>query len=669
MPPTRGARLPGAVWSALVRFAEAVGSRGSREEVLQAGLRELLAAWKGTGATVYRFEEPRDRLAVLATVGSVPGAEDGFLGADAKRDEIRAAQTGGTIVAQGAQPGASVPLLSGGRVVGVLWMGRRPAAAPFAAGELQALGLIGAQLGMLLETWRLEDENRGQGEQLLALRRLGRQMTSTLDIARLLRMVVEEARQLTAADGALLYLLDARAERLALEAWAGEAPPPDRAVVALGYGIPGWVASQGKALRVADRGSGLQGAGLETRRSHLAVPLLSEGRVVGVLTVSGAREEAFDPSHEELLGIFAAQAAKAIEAARFFERVRRERDLRDRILGGTPNAVVALDAERRVVWRNQAAAKLLVLGDEALGDPIERYLSAPMFLEALRRVLSEQSSLESLEVSLGAGALARQLLVNVFPLPADEERGATLILQDLTERRRLDEKVNRMARLASIGQLAAGIAHEIRNPLTGVGISLDVLREGEHLSDDGLSLLDDIGREIDRLEALIRGLLDFARPQPAQKRPMRVAKALEWHRTFAEQCGKKDVSFQLDLRENPKIEGDPEKLKQLFLNLALNALEATGGGGRVRIAAELVHTEFGWCARVTVEDTGRGMDAETAAQAFNPFFTTKSDGTGLGLAIAHSIAEQHGGRIDVESAPGVGTRFLVDLPSLERGEE
>ena len=101
----------------------------------------------------------------------------------------------------------------------------------------------------------------------------------------------------------------------------------------------------------------------------------------------------------------------------------------------------------------------------------------------------------------------------------------------------------------------------------------------------------------------------------------------------------------------------------------MNALEATDPGGEVHITADLVWTAAGWCARVTVEDSGRGMDAETAAQVFNPFFTTKSDGTGLGLAIAFSIAEQHGGRIDVESAPGAGSRFVVDLPSLEPGEE
>ena len=141
---------------------------------------------------------------------------------------------------------------------------------------------------------------------------------------------------------------------------------------------------------------------------------------------------------------------------------------------------------------------------------------------------------------------------------------------------------------------------------------------------------------------------------------MRMAKALEWHRTFEKQCGRKGVVFFLDLGPNPKIEGDPEKLKQLFLNLAINALEVTPGGGEIRVRVS--SAEDGW-VRVVVEDTGPGMDPETLAHAFDPFFTTKNEGTGLGLAIAHSIVEQHGGRIDVESEPGRGTRFTVELPA------
>jgi signal transduction histidine kinase len=244
-----------------------------------------------------------------------------------------------------------------------------------------------------------------------------------------------------------------------------------------------------------------------------------------------------------------------------------------------------------------------------------------------------------------------------------------LVLQDLTDQKRLDEQVHRMARLASIGQLAAGIAHEIRNPLTGVGISLDILRDEAGLSLEGRGLLDDINREIDRLEHLIRGLLDFARPQPVHMHPLRIAGALQWLGTFREQCSKKGVRFHFELKDNPRIKGDREKLKQVFLNLAINALEATDQGDEVRIFAEAVSADGQPWARVVVEDTGRGMDGETAAQVFNPFFTTKSEGTGLGLAIAHSIVEQHGGRIDVQSSPGTGTRLVVELPVIEPREE
>jgi signal transduction histidine kinase len=537
---------------------------------------------------------------------------------DAKGDraEARAFRTGSAAVDSPdvpTGPAAAAPVRARGRAIGVLVAGRASWGSPISRAEVEAVALFADQVGSLVENRRLAEENRSKIQQLLALQRITREMTSTLDIGKLLGMVAEEALRLTGAEGAQLYLLEAGGERLRLEAWAGEDPPPGRQSVPFGYGIAGWVARTGEALRASDRGAGEGDPGYGPRRSQLAVPLLSEGAVVGVLAVDGHSEEAFTETHEEILGIFAAQAAKSIEAARFFERVRQERDLRDRILGGTPNGVVALDGDRRIVWLNESARRLLAIGEEPVGNPVERYLSAEAFQESLRRVAQDVSSLESVEVTLGRGLQARHLLISAFPLGEGEHRGTALILQDLTQMRRLDEQVQRMARLASLGQLAAGIAHEIRNPLTGVGISLDILREEQGLSEGGQGLLDDINREIDRLEMLIRGLLDFARPQPVQQRPMRLAKALVWHGTFREQCSKKGVRFVFDLRENPKLEGDPE----------------------------------------------------TLAQVFNPFFTTKSEGTGLGLAIAHSIVEQHGGRIDARSAPGAGTRFVVDLPAFE----
>lgn len=564
------------------------------------------------------------------------------------------------------------PVRLSDRAVGVLegvWRRRRRGDP---GGALTALAAVAGQLALVLRHRELLEGNLSKIQQLLALQRISRQMTAGGELGELLQMVVDEALRLTGAQGGALYLLDREDEgQLSLQAWSGEAPAPGRERIPLGYGIAGWVARGGRALRVSDRGAGREPETYASRRSQLAVPLVSEARVLGVLAVEGRGEEAFTPTHEEILGLFAAQAAKAIEARRFLQEIREERDLREQILDGTPNGVVALDGSRRVTLMNGAARRFLGVEEAPEGNPLERYLNVAAVHEEVSRVLSGEDPRESLEIGAPGAPSgsegSRFLRVSAFPLA--NRPGATLILQDLTERRRLGERVQRMSRLASIGQLAAGIAHEIRNPLTGVAISLDILREEPGLSPEGRALLDDINREIDRLETLIRGLLDFARPQPPAFRPMRVAKALEWHRTFGEQCRKKGVDFRLELRDNPKVHGDPEKLKQLFLNLAINALEAVPAGGEIRVWAEGVPDKPRPWVRVVVEDTGPGMDEETAAQVFNPFFTTKNEGTGLGLSIAHSIAEQHGGRIDLQSRPGRGARFTVDLPALPAREE
>ncbi len=642
------------VLAALLQVARATTQPGLPEEAL-AGAAE--AAGVGLGLTevaAYRRHAGGDRLEGMAgwRLGSAWAAD--VIDLAAGGPEATAALTGTEVP---LEPGGVVLPLGAGGALRARWSIREP------HGGVAALRLVAHHLGATLAVHALTRAQEARAREFRALQRLSRQMTATQDPSRLLALVVEEALELTGAEGGGLYLVEG--EWLRREAWAGEPPPPGRGSLPMGYGIPGWVARSGVALRVSDRGRHREDAAV-VRHSQLAVPLVSEGRTLGVLALGGRGAESFSASHEELLSVFASQAAKAIEAARLLDQVRRERDLRDRILGGTPNGVVALDGGRRVTLMNLAARRLLGVAEEPEGNSVGRYLPGAAFLEAVDRVLGGASALESLELLPGPGDRGRHLLATVFPLEAAAPWGATVILQDETERKRLDEGVQRMARLASIGQLAAGIAHEIRNPLTGVGISLDILGE-ESLSPGGRSLLGDINREIDRLEQLIRGLLAFARPQPVEPRPMRIAKALEWHRTFREQCRKKQVRFRLELRGNPSLAGDPEKLKQLFLNLALNALDATPEGGEIRIWADRVMLRGQPWVRVAVEDTGQGMDPDTQARVFDPFFTTKNEGTGLGLSIAHSVADQHGGTIDVQSAPGRGARFLVDLPALAEG--
>ncbi|MEW6487736.1 MAG: ATP-binding protein [Thermodesulfobacteriota bacterium] len=688
MPSTPSRAAPGRKSLATLRNIVSLASAPAEQsEILVRGL-ELVVRGLGYDGAVLHLLGPNGGLETAARAGARP--EPGGTAGSVDSVVLRAAHGDRLLVwaqgrswteeelrSQGLPPGPGglrvlAPLSAPDRALGVLEGYRARGGRGGLGDAMAALAVAAGHFALVLRNRELLEGNLAKIQQLLALQRVSRQMTAGGELGDLLRMVVEEAMHLTGAQGGTLYLIDREDEgQLALQAWSGEAPAPGRERIPLGYGIAGWVARGGRALRVSDRSAGREAGAYASRRSQLAVPLVSEARVLGVLAVEGRGELGFTPTHEEILGLFAAQAAKAIEARRFLQEIRDERDLRDQILDGTPNGVVALDRGRHVTLMNRAARRFLGVAEAPEGNPLERYLNVPAVHEEVSRVLADEGSGESIEVAApghaAGGEEGRYLRVSAFPLA--NRPGATLILQDLTDRRRLNERVQRMSRLASIGQLAAGIAHEIRNPLTGVAISLDILREEAGLSPEGRALLEDINREIDRLETLIRGLLDFARPQPPAFRPMRVAKALEWHRTFGEQCRKKGVDFRLELRDNPKLQGDPEKLKQLFLNLAINALEAVPAGGEIRVWAEALPGKAHPWVRVGVEDTGPGMDEETAAQAFNPFFTTKNEGTGLGLSIAHSIAEQHGGRIDLQSRPGRGARFTVDLPALPAPEE
>lgn len=478
-------------------------------------------------------------------------------------------------------------------------------------------------------------------------------------------LLLKQACAISGARSGSLYLREGDTLKI-FTAWFGETGAT-RHAVPFGHSIADWAARNSAPIRVSDESatSGRERAG------QIALPLAGPGGAFGAFALEGFPGRAFSVGDERNLSVFAAFAGAMLSATREIEALKSERNMLVDILGESPNGIIALDRERRVAMMNHAARRYTGTRDtleSVCGSPVARYLPQKPFLAALERVFAG-SELETVEIEGGMVPDVRNYSLKIFRPGSGEWIGATVLIHDQTEQRKLDAEVQRMDRVASIGQLAAGIAHEIRNPLTGIAITLDILREQEKLSEAGAEMLGDISREIDRLEALIKGILDYARPQPASRRPMRVAKALEWQRSFIEQCRSKGVSCEVDLEVNPKIEGDPERLKQLFLNLAINALDATERGGSIVIRSSVEISERqGERVRVTISDTGRGMDKQTAGRVFDPFFTTKNEGTGLGLSIAHSIVEQHGGQIEVATTPGKGTTFAVTLPLHEEAD-
>ncbi len=249
--------------------------------------------------------------------------------------------------------------------------------------------------------------------------------------------------------------------------------------------------------------------------------------------------------------------------------------------------------------------------------------------------------------------------------------GATLFFKDLTRVEQLEERERLRDRLAALGEMAAAIAHEVKNPLAGIEVMAGLLKRQLADSQDAQSILGDIIKEAKMANAIVLEVLDFVRPVRLQVEQISVADAI---RDAVAMADKHEARGGVEVRvecagDLPPIQGDPYQLRQIFTNLLTNAFEALGGRGQVGVTAVPFVEEGpaggepqGPMVQVDFTDNGPGIPAEVVDRIFSPFFTTKPQGSGLGLAIVRKIVDAHDGRIDVGTLNGGGTRFRVTLP-------
>jgi signal transduction histidine kinase len=259
--------------------------------------------------------------------------------------------------------------------------------------------------------------------------------------------------------------------------------------------------------------------------------------------------------------------------------------------------------------------------------------------------------------------------------------GIALFFKDLTRVEQLEERERLRDRLAALGEMAAAIAHELKNPLAGIEVMAGLLRRKVPGSPDAQSILTDIINEAKMANATVVEVLDYVRPVRLETERTSVADVLHAALTIAQgKAPRGGVQVQTRIpRDLPTVHGDRHQLCQVFTNLLVNAFEALGGRGSVSIAAEQSaidgdHTQPDGPAQiptvvVQVADDGPGLPPEMVDRIFNPFFTTKAQGSGLGLAIVRKVVDAHDGRIDVRSAAGLGTRFTVTLPIMSGDTE
>jgi hypothetical protein len=234
------------------------------------------------------------------------------------------------------------------------------------------------------------------------------------------------------------------------------------------------------------------------------------------------------------------------------------------------------------------------------------------------------------------------------------------------------ELIQRADRMASIGELASGIAHEIRNPLAGIQGAIQILADGFPKEDPRIQVTDEIQKQIYKLERLVKDLLNFAKPVPKNYLPIDINQLVDKVLSFFMTQRGRSVDFKIEKRfysSLPKTMIDPNSMEQAFLNIILNAQKAMPKGGTFTVSTVALpqRKDDGkevQEVQIVFEDTGVGITGENLPKIFNPFFSTRSDGTGLGLSITKNIVEQQGGKIEVESQVNVGTKFIITLPAI-----
>ena len=409
---------------------------------------------------------------------------------------------------------------------------------------------------------------------------------------------------------------------------------------------------------------------------HYFVPCVSKEGTIAVMALG--RKASSEPLSSEDMGLLsavAAQAATALENGRLYRQLRvkadeldRMREFSENILESLNDGLAVLNHEDRIVRWNRRLEELYgVRHEAAVGRRIDEVFDAAFFdaLRGARQESPEGAAVYRVQL-ITRHDPARRLLVNLATTPLRDSDGAIggtiLVIEDISSRAQLEEQLQISEKMASLGLLAAGVAHEVNTPLTGISSYTQMLLQGAAPDDPKTRVLEKIERQTFRAAKIVNGLLNLARPAQVDSGPVDVNAVVNDVLSLLEhQLRNGSIQVRKELAPtSPIVLGIEYKLQQVFLNLFLNARDAMPKGGWLSIVTRGGREH----ATIEVADTGAGISADHLSRIYDPFFTTKDigKGTGLGLSITYGIVQEHGGSITCESSVGQGTRFSLVLP-------
>jgi len=361
-----------------------------------------------------------------------------------------------------------------------------------------------------------------------------------------------------------------------------------------------------------------------------------------------------------IVTLFLAQAYRSARTS-----LTRIRAFSDTLVENMPIGLLALDKDETIVSFNQTAEAILQLSStEVLGQKAREIL--PQQIECLSKMIDTDS--EVLEEEIACPVEEGRTIpmdVSASRLRGDDGNllGYIILFRDLSEIQELKREIERNQRLASLGRLAAGVAHEIRNPLSSIKGFATYFKERYREIPEDKKTAEIMVQEVDRLNRVIGQLLEFARPMTVRKKSTSLQTLIQHALKMVEREARgKDIHIEAALStEIRDVRLDPDRMNQVFLNLCFNAIEAMANGGTLAIGLSRKYDSDR--IQIDISDTGCGISKEDLVRIFDPYFTTKQSGTGLGLAIVHKIVESHGGEVKVASEPGKGTTVTLLLPA------
>jgi signal transduction histidine kinase len=403
--------------------------------------------------------------------------------------------------------------------------------------------------------------------------------------------------------------------------------------------------------------------------TEIIIPLISRKEALGTITLRTQAAGRLVGNNNNLPSFCASHQTRVIDNYNLFRDIQLEKNYIGSILNSSPVGILITDTNGKVLAMNQSAANCL--GFPWAGFIVEaEELHCPNFLKEILK--DREDVVWPVEVDLSQEGVYGYRYLNVTAAEVwgenDVLAGFTIALQNVTEKKALEREVERVNKLAVLGSIAAGVAHEIRNPLMSLSLFLDEIHDNfskkggnKFLSTGERKLLEGALKQVDRLDKLVSTLLNFAAREKKEIKSVDLKEVVDEIVEFIRRrCDKNGIRLEKHYGDIPKILADEQKLKQALLNICLNAIQAMPGGGTLK-AETGSHGEGH--VRISISDTGKGIDKENIEKVFLPFFSTQESGIGLGLPITEKIVTELGGRITLSSEPGQGTEFSLIFPN------